>query len=317
MTANKLSERAILVRVSLSMPGCQRQDPQLSKQVKSEHGIANDGGDWVKKLYPTEALKTVKQKHSEIRDYFFNPTFGVTFPFDTSTGILPASMIESTFEKVRDMRDKLDAEIEKFLDGAEKWVRWAVKAHNGTFNPDYYPGCYTGDPADWPATAVRITDRVAIDPAEFKTEMRKRFAFDTEPLPVPASDHFSTTVASLLGVDTKTVDLRVAQTAIDAQRDLLRRMMTPVQAMIKKLKEDPKPGREDIIFRDSLIGNLREIAALAPKMNLAGDPQLDQFAKEIEELAKPDPETLRNKDNRTDTQRKAEELARKMAAYNF
>ena len=40
-------------------------------------------------------------------------------------------------------------------------------------------------------------------------------------------------------------------------------------------------------------GNLREIARLAPKLNIAGDPAIDSFCAEIAGLAAYEPETLR------------------------
>ena len=53
----KLAERAILMRLSISLPGEARQDPALTSDVKREHALGSGAGKWIKSLYPPDALK--------------------------------------------------------------------------------------------------------------------------------------------------------------------------------------------------------------------------------------------------------------------
>jgi hypothetical protein len=261
---SSLGQRAVLMRLSMGLPGEHRQDPELTGEVKQSHSLGRAAGNWIKTLYPPEALAPIKKLDNEARAYHAT----VTLPFDAGIGILPAGLIAEHGDKMRQFKGERDHLVEShFLANYSQWVDWARGQHNGTFDPDLYPGA---------------------------AELRGKFYFRTEPLPVPDIEHFTGTVASLLGTDLESVNLRVRDAELEAQRELLRRIMAPVDAMAKKLAESPKDGKASPVFRDSLVGNVREIAALAPKLNLAGDAQIDAWCKDIANaLGKSDPDALR------------------------
>ena len=293
----KLAERAVLMRLSISLPGEARQDPGLSEDVKKEHKLGAGAGKWIKSLFPAEALANIKKLDNEARAYHL----AVTLPYEAGIGILPAPLIPDYGDRMKQFALRREALVEsEFLKDPQKWVDWAVANHNGTFDPELYPGCSVVD------------GKVNLDPEEFRAEMRERFSFRTEPCPVPDAAHFQNTVASLLGTDTESVNVRVADAMEEAQKELMKRLIAPVRAMAEKLKED-KP-----IFRDTLVGNLKEIAKLAPKLNLSGDKQIDAFCAEIAGLGSRDPETLRKElGSRTSTQAKAEDLLKRLSGYKI
>lgn len=316
MNASKtLKERAILMRLSLGLPGENRQDPGLSDEVKAEHKLGGQAGRWIKSLYPPEALAGVKKLHGEARMYHA----AITLPWDNGIGILPAALYYEYGERMREIQGKVEVEVEKFLSQPERWIAWAEVQHNGTFDPDLYPGCKESDPTVAAITGKKYT----VDGAAFREAMKPKFAFSTDPIPVPESCHFTQTITSLLGVDVSSVDQRVAESAKEAQRELLARLLKPVQAMATKLGEQPKVDKngkqkDDIVFRDSLVGNLVEIARIGPALNLSDDPQVAEFIAEVEALSKAKPDTLReDKSERSKRQAQADALARKMAAYSF
>lgn len=145
-------------------------------------------------------------------------------------------------------------------------IEWAKTEHNGTFDASDYPDI---------------------------EEVMESFSFKTEPLPVPDAAHFEGTVKSLLGVDAESVTLRVTDAMQEAQRELMRRLIEPVRAMAVKLKEPAKEGKDSPVFRDTLIGNVQEIAQLGVKLNIAGDPAIDAFCKEMNALTANSPGSLR------------------------
>lgn len=297
-----LSKRAVLMRLTAGLPGEQRQDPGLTSEVKSDKGLGQASGRWVKNLYPVSALAAVKKLDNEARA-FHN---AVTLPFDMGIGILPVALIQEYAEKMRGFCGLREVLRDEFLSDPQKWIDWAVNEHNGTFDPSNYPGC-TKDGESW-----------VVDVAEFKKVMGAKFHFETAPLPVPKSEHFEDTVASLLGTDTQSVNIRVKDAAEEAQKELLRRIIEPVSAMAAKLAEQPKGTREDIVFRDTLIGNVIEIGKLGPKLNLIGDPQIDSFCKECEALSRFTPETLRkDKAVRTEAQKAAAALVERLSGYKL
>lgn len=305
----KLAERAVLMRLSIGCPGEQRQDPGLTGEVKAEHKLGAQSGRWVKSLYPPEALKGIKKLDNEARAYHA----AVTLPFDAGIGILPAALIVEYGDRIRQFQGMRANLVEnEFLKDPDKWIDWAVINHNGTFDPDQYPGCtrrVSNTPGD------KVYD---FDPDEFRSVMREKFSFRCEPLPVPDAAHFEGTLSSLLGVDAEGVNVRVADAMQEGMRELMRRLIEPVKAMAAKLSEAPKGGKEDVIFRDSLIGNVKEIAELAPKLNISGDPQVDAFAKEMAGLANYAPDTLRkDKATRAEAAKAASAMLDRLAGYKL
>lgn len=321
MSDYKLGDRAVLMRLSMGLPGENRQDPGLTGAVKSEHGLGSQAGKWVKQLYPAQALAGIKKLDNEARA-FHN---AVTLPFDTGIGILPSALIMEYGDRMREFRGRREVLRDEFLNNPEEWIAWAIKEHNGTFDPDLYPGCSKVDGSATPQNveAVLLGNDFYVDKEVWKREMGSKFEFGAVPLPVPDGGHFADTVASLLGTDVQAVDQRVRDAALEAERELLRRMLEPVVSIAQKLAEMPKSGKDgktkaDIIFRDSLVENLREIADLGPKLNISGDPEIDKFCAEIKALASVKPDTLRaDKAVRADIQKKADDLAERLAGYNL
>lgn len=319
---NTLAERSILMRFSAGMPGTSRKDKRTTEDVKREKSLGDHAGKWIADLYPQNALEEISSKVGEARTYHYK----VTLPFvssddsepvdveekkssrrTTGIGILPAALIQEYSDKMRQFRGEIEHLVEsKFLANPQQWIDWAVQQHNGTFDPSNYPGC------------SKIAGEVVLDEAVFREKMRKKFFLRTEPLPVPEAKHFTDTVAGLLGTDAESVNLRVQDAAVEAQRELLKRMIAPVQAMAAKLNEAPKGKSKDIVFRDTLIGNIKEIVELGPKLNLTGDPAIDSFLCEMSELTKYTPDNLRDdKSARAEAAKKAEEIAKRLSRYSF
>jgi hypothetical protein len=288
------------MRLSMGLPGESRQDKEFTAKVKSENGLGQQAGKWQKMLYPPEALADVKSIDGEAQAYHDT----VTLTFDRGIGILSAALVKEYADKMREFKGRREAAVEAgFLADPQKLVDWAKQEQNGTFNPKNYPGCDVYG---------------SIDAETFRSAMRPKFRFRTEPLPVPDSSHFETEVSALLGVDAASVDQRVEDAVCDARRELMQRLIDPVQRMAEKLVEEPAEGKADIIFRDTLIGNIMEIAALAPKLNIAGDPQIDKFAAEMEALTRYTPKVLRDdKNTRSEAAAKAKEMLDRLTGYKL
>jgi hypothetical protein len=72
--------------------------------------------------------------------------------------------------------------------------------------------------------------------------------------------------------------------------------------MAEKLGAYNKSGKRgeksEGVFRDSLVGNVRELAELLPAFNFNGDPAFDKLVKRIQnELCAEEPKTLREHDD--------------------
>jgi phage gp36-like protein len=270
------------MRLSIGLPGQSAQDDELSQEVKSEHGLGDDSGTWNKRLWPPNALKPIKAIDEKITKYHDK----VTIRFDKGMGILPATLYPEYCEKMRVFKSERERLVQDhFVAKYDEFVEWAKKNQNGTFDASLYPG------ADVHA---------------------KKFYVKTIPIPVPDSAHFETNVKDLLGLDSTSVDKRIEDATAEGQRELLRRMMAPVEHMAKILS-----GEKPRIYK-TLISNIGDIAKLVPALNLMDDPELNKFAKDMESLAENTPDSLRDSvHRRTMVQSEAKELMDRLSGYKL
>jgi hypothetical protein len=317
----------LVVKFSFGIPGLHREDKKVTAEVTASKGIAKDSGRWVKDLWPKGAMDGVKKKGNEARSYHDK----VTLPFGAKgddgesdgkkkpsaiagLGILPAVSWPDYAAKMAQFSGELDVLIGEFLADPWKWINWAVTAHNGTFDPANYPGC-----------AKDSSGAITLDVDVFRDKMRKKFYLEFEPLPVPDSSHFSAMVSQMLGTDAQSVGWRVASAEEEARKELMRRMKDPVTHMAYKLAGQPCPcsnckGKPALTagFKDSLIENVREIAALVPSLNITGDSQLAEFGKQLEGLANYLPDSLRTDESlRDEAQKKAKATLDRLASYSL
>lgn len=287
-TQYKLAERACLMKASFGMPGKNRKDRNLSDSVKREHGLGQKSGAWIKQRWPDWALEPLEKICNEARA-FHN---AVTLPFDAGIGILPAALVIEYGERMREFKGRFEnLRDNHFKAKYSQMIDWAKAEHNGTFDASDYP---------------------EVD------ELMESFYFRIEPLPVPDAAHFEGTLHSLLGTDANSVNLRVADAMEEAQKELMRRLIEPVRAMAAKLAEQPKEGKDCPIFRDTLVENIKSITRLAPKLNLSGDRQIDEFVKDMEKLTVYEPEQLRKSNTlRKQTQENAAATLKRLEGYSL
>lgn len=132
----KLAERAVLMRMSAGLPGKNRTDKQLSASVKTEHGLGEKSGRWIKQKYPEWALEPLEKVVTAARTYHAR----VTLPFDAGIGILPAAVIQDYGSRMRQFKGEFDALIQShFVARYSEMVDWARREHNGTFDASDYP----------------------------------------------------------------------------------------------------------------------------------------------------------------------------------
>jgi len=279
----KINDKSVLVRLSISMPGNTRKDPDITKEVTVAHHLGDKSGRWLKQLYPKEALEPLTKVSTEARHWHYEHSLPWT---DEGSRILPTAHHAEYTTQMREFRQKFETLSENhFLAKLPEWEAWARQQHNGTFNPeDYLPA----------------------------SKLREKFGFAIEVTPVPCGEDFRVdfTADELAELRTQ-VDTRVTNAAEAARKDLWGRLIKPVAAMVERLKQP------DATFRDSLIGNLRDIVALIPALNLTSDADLEQFRSTIQrDLAHWDPDLLReDKATRAEIAQKAETLLAKMKGY--
>jgi len=100
-------------------------------------------------------------------------------------------------------------------------------------------------------------------------------------------------------------------------RELWQRLYKVVSHMSQRMSEysTAKEGEKPRLY-DSMITNIVEIVDVLPKLNIAGDTELDRMASEVRRSLIVDPKDLRKSEAvRSETAKAAVDIVQRMAAY--
>jgi hypothetical protein len=254
-----LAERALLVALNISEWRGRRRDREVTESVAREHGADRKVGCYTKALVPKAFFASVVKVRNEARAAHHL----LTLPWcDDGYRILPVDLHLDYMERFRLFRARFHDAVAGFV-AAYDDAKAAARASLGSLYRD----------RDYPSS-----DR-----------LRKAFELEVKLQPLPDAGDFR------LDLPAPTVErlrLDLAARLEDAQRlamgDLYRRLAAVVSRMATTLAE---PDRR---FRNTLVGNVRELCHLLPSLNIARDKDLAVLAREIEQrLAALDPALLR------------------------
>lgn len=276
-----LTDRALLVHLTVSQWTARKYDKRASKEVTTAHGAASAAGRFNKSLLPmNDKLENIHKKTTFIRTKYYNNT--LPWGLD-GTMMLPTANYLSFMTDFRKEKGEWEQLVQEFLDEYDQMKLDAQRILGSLY-----------DPADYPTAR----------------ELRHKFKMDMAVFPVPSADFRVAIGSEELTRIQQDVERRVKEAEQAALKDVWNRLYERVKHIAEKLA-DPKA-----IFRDSMIENAKEICALLPRLNFADDPNLEAMRQQVEaSLIKP-PEALRNDpDLRRDTAATAKDIMDKMGAF--
>jgi hypothetical protein len=262
-----LSDKAMLVSLSISKWSAKKLDKRATKEVLENHGAAQDAGRFNKELIARENLETLRKISNEARAYHYAQTLPWT---DTGARILPAKNFDTYRQKMRDFRSDFESAVRVFADMYEDYKESARTRLNGLFREEDYPSRY---------------------------DIAEKFGFEIDINPIPAAQDFR---VDLQGEEVRrikeTLEARIERATAEAMRDLWERLYNAVSAIQERTSDDSDGKRK--IFRDSIVGNLVELCDVLKRLNIAEDPTLEAMRRQVEErLCRTDPEDLRDDSN--------------------
>jgi hypothetical protein len=283
MNTPTLSEKAVLCRLSISKFVPRKTDRKITEEVLLKHLVSGtDAGKFVKQLLPSESIAPISKLESEWREFHERNTL----PWRADgIRILPTMQLHDYNEATRGFKTKWRMLVDKFISEYPAHVAAARIALNGMFNDSDYPSIES---------------------------IRGKFDTTVEFMPVPTGGDFRIDVAKeVLEEMAQSTNDAVAKAQQDAVRDLWQQLANPLLHLANKLADS------DGKFRDSIIGNVLEIADRAPKLNVLDDPRLNGLAAEIRAtFSGVNPDELRkNPDVRKQSQDKANEILSRLAGY--
>lgn len=259
MTASDLHTRAMLVSLRISAWSARKYDRKVSQDTATAHGTTLDAGRYNKCLLPGDApaYKALVSHVANLRVNHYAQTLAWS---DDGWRLLPVKNYQAYTDMLRKGFHEADSLLSSFVADYPSMRLEAKRILNGMYQDTDYPG-----------------------------NIAERYNWAVEYNPVPAGTDFRVTLSreEIDSIAART-EQRVTDAFKDAQSDAVRRLADCLSKIHEKL------AQPDAIFRDSLIGNARELCDVLTRLNVTEDPMLESLRRQTELLAVTEPQTLRD-----------------------
>ena len=285
-----LTHDAMLVGLRITAWSGRLYDRQASDQVAVHHDASASAGRYNKRLLPKAAFAALTAAMSAARTAHYENTL----PWDDQgSRLLTVANYERYTELLDALRERVVRERARFVEDYDGNVAQARLDLGRLFRMEDYPS---------------------------KEALRDRFAIRYRITPVPDADHF---MAQLAAGDADRVkrdmERQIEERLHDAVGDLYRRLGEVVERVSERLREDG--SGKPLVFRDSMIENLRGLVDVVPRLNIFGDDGLARLCGQVKDrIASVDPDSLRPSRTfdpaaRARVKREADALLERFAGY--
>lgn len=270
-----LATAGVIVKLNIRQWSGRKGDKQAGRETAARNHADASMVRVSKTLIPVEALEPIKQLSQTVRTYHYDNTV----VWAEGAQFLPARLSMPYSAAIQDFKLRFEALVAEFCTRYPQLVETAPELLGKLHCPEDYP------------TPQR---------------MRTLFGLDVSYEPVPQAGHFFSQFASTtLAEYRKNLELKNRERERAMRRDLWERLREPILKMAEALS-DP-----DRIFRNSLVGNVQDIAERIDSLNVFDDPEIMSIASVIREtLSSLDPDRLRHS---TEDRIAAADAARLMA----
>lgn len=294
-----LSSKAMRCTISIRAWTGYKYDRETSEEIAEIHGADKDSGRFHKRLVPRKELAEISAIIGTARrDHEF-----VTLPWsDDGYRVLPGAAYMDHTDLMRKHAAAFKAAVSRLAARFEALV--TNQSRLGTlFKVEDYPGMREE------GGKLRFAF-----PSEFET----RFSFETKVLPLYDANDFRVSIGDQERERIKRQIADSIQASLQVgTRELWQRLYKVVSHMSARMAEysAAEDGNRPRLY-DSMITNIVEIVDVLPKLNIAGDVELDRMAVEIRRSLVVNPRELRKSETmRSDTAKAAMDITQRMAAY--
>ncbi len=282
-----ISEKAMLVALSISAWSGRKYDKDASAEVAKNHGTdSNRAGRFNKILVNPTSLKDINNIASSARNY----TMSMTLPWlNDGIRIIPVDVYLEYSQKMSDYRSQFNQAVDKLVTEYDALVKQARLDLNGLFKESDYPSVES---------------------------IRHKHAFNVKLFNLPDSKDFRVDLSESEFQSTKQeIEQNLADATENAVRDVFERVSMKMEHILKRLKEVEATDGKGI--RDSMMKNIVELADLLPKLNITKNPDIDGVALQIkQDLASITSDDLReNQSSRIAAAQTARDILAKVSTY--
>ncbi len=285
-----LTHDAMLVSLRISAWSGRLYDREASDHVAVQHDASTSAGRYNKRLLPKAALAPLNAVMSESRTQHY----AQSLPWDDKGSRLLTVANYERYTQVMDaLRERLVRQRARFIEDYGDYVEQARIDLGKLFRIEDYPS---------------------------KDRLRDRFSIRYRITPVPDADHF---IARLATDDSERVkrdiELHIEEQIHDAVGDLYRRLAEAVERVSERLTEDD--NGKPLVFRDTMISNIRDLVDVVPRLNIFGDQRLASLCERVKDrIAGVEPDSLRPSGTfdpvvRAQVKRDADALMEQFAGY--
>lgn len=255
-----LTDRAMLVNLTVRQWSARKYDKKESADVQAKHGLTVDVARVNKSLLPlAPSLQRLQQQTNTVRKGFLLRTL----PWGSGDQhILKADAYFAFTKAMNPLIDEWHACRKAFLGEYPVLQQEARRLLNGMYNDADYPSPH---------------------------EISRRFDIELFFAPLPDASDWRIQIGDEEAARLKAkLTQQIAGAQAKAMADAWERLFDVVSKAEERLRQP------DAIFRDTLVSNAVELCSLLPGLNLTDDPQLEKMRQEVEgKLAKFHPDALR------------------------
>ena len=259
MDEQRIAENLMLISLRISQWTGRKKDKKVSRETVGNYNASMDAGSFHKVLLPE--LKEVQKIVNQARAHYYH----YTSPWgDNGDRVSSVHLYDKLVIGLRRYREDFNETVKKVKDEYQVKVWEQQKRLGEMFDPNDYP----------------------------KQEVFARkfdFRWFVSPLPLAGDIRLKVSEAERERIREES-RVMVQESLQESVRDTWERLHKVVAHCYAKLNE------KDAIFRDTLIGNVKDLVDVLPGLNLFDDPELARIGKAVEEdLCKYHPQTLREK----------------------
>ena len=251
-----ISSSAVLVSLNISVWPASKLDREVTDQVNSNANANINAGKFMKDLFAGTSLRKDIEKyaaHCRVKHLRY------TLPWaDKGERLLPTSLFMDYKQFVNEANTQFDQLCSNFFIAYPQLLADAPLHLGKLYKAEDYPTL---------------------------EEVKSRFGFRyvISPLPEAGDFRLDVGIAELEELKHKYAsdyDLRLA----DAMREPWERLHTVLTSMSEKLTDEPgedddKPKKR---YHETLVTNATDLCALLTKLNVTGDPKLEEARKQLE-----------------------------------
>lgn len=289
----RLTERALILTLSISQWSGFRHDRDVTKEAIEENKAQDDAGRFNKRLLDKTALAGIVKVVSETRSGFITRTS----PWlNDGSRILNSANYLDVSAWFRDQRDKFQDEVKKFLANYETSIEESKARLGDMFKAEDYPSRE--------AIVDSFYMSMSVMPVQDKDDFR------IEPGTISEEE-----IAQIRA----DIEASVKSAADATVKDAFERITAVAERMVDRMTAY-KPGgpgkKAEGTFTYTITQNAKDLADILPGLNITADPRIDAMIDKLNEMAAEDVDVLRNNQSARDHAAKtAQDILDTIGAY--